>query len=90
MLGNYCTISMRTHIGVAMVCMVNASAVYQMRDDPAPILPELAAAAEKSIITPHEYKCRKLEVKEIGNESGYKVCIGTVQRFLICLCLGNV
>lgn len=76
MLGNYCTISMRTHIGVAMVCMVNASAVYQTANPETPLLPDLTAAAEDAIKTPFERKCKKIELNELkSNDSGYHVSI---------------
>uniref|UniRef100_A0A914QXF5 Major facilitator superfamily (MFS) profile domain-containing protein n=1 Tax=Panagrolaimus davidi TaxID=227884 RepID=A0A914QXF5_9BILA len=72
MLGNYCTISMRTHIGVAMVCMVNATAVYQTANPETPILPELTSAAQDIIKTPFERKCKKIELNELkSNDSGY-------------------
>uniref|UniRef100_A0A914ZCW2 Major facilitator superfamily (MFS) profile domain-containing protein n=1 Tax=Panagrolaimus superbus TaxID=310955 RepID=A0A914ZCW2_9BILA len=72
MLGNYCTISMRTHIGVAMVCMVNATAVYQTANPETPFLPDLTDAAEDVIKTPFEKKCKKIALNELkSNDSGY-------------------
>uniref|UniRef100_A0AC35F317 Major facilitator superfamily (MFS) profile domain-containing protein n=1 Tax=Panagrolaimus sp. PS1159 TaxID=55785 RepID=A0AC35F317_9BILA len=68
----YCSISMRSHIGVAMVCMINATAVHEMAEQKVPKLNLLIPTATTEA-TPIEAQCSRhtLNQSEIV-ESGYK------------------
>uniref|UniRef100_A0AC34RCC1 Uncharacterized protein n=1 Tax=Panagrolaimus sp. JU765 TaxID=591449 RepID=A0AC34RCC1_9BILA len=74
MLGIYCTISMRSHIGVAMVCMVNATAIKENAAKDASLSSNPGnkpASGVFGIESPfEEAKCAKLDRNLTGKDGG--------------------
>uniref|UniRef100_A0AC35GX58 Uncharacterized protein n=1 Tax=Panagrolaimus sp. PS1159 TaxID=55785 RepID=A0AC35GX58_9BILA len=66
--GNFCAVSMRTNLGVAMVCMINATAVQQQHQH---LSPEISLIPLNE--PPQNSQCHRIIVNETHSiKSGYK------------------